>query len=70
MTYPNNSFEVGNFIERILVIGILRAPKKVLLSTKGMPPRELRAEYDNTKKFLTIRKPDVIVTTDFEITFD
>ncbi len=47
-----------------MVVGLARAPKKVTLGKSV----DLSFEFDG--KTLTLRKPDVRATSDFEITFD
>eukprot|EP00613_Pedinella_sp_CCMP2098_P070138 CAMPEP_0171921638 /NCGR_PEP_ID=MMETSP0993-20121228/20470_1 /TAXON_ID=483369 /ORGANISM="non described non described, Strain CCMP2098" /LENGTH=937 /DNA_ID=CAMNT_0012559095 /DNA_START=98 /DNA_END=2911 /DNA_ORIENTATION=+ len=56
-------------IERVVVMGLDRGPKKISLeSTDGA--RELTFDFDANTKTLTIRKPDVLATSDFTISIE
>jgi alpha 1,3-glucosidase len=55
-----------NTVERIVVLGFKSAPKSI--NTKA--GASLDFLFDTTTKTLTVRKPDLKVAEDFEVTFD
>jgi hypothetical protein len=61
----------GNTVERVVVLGAGRAPKAVAAvdAAPGAAPRELAFSYDAAADAITVRKPDVKIAYDFEITF-
>jgi hypothetical protein len=62
-------FGAANNIERIIVIGMQSPPQKITLKSGNSPLQNLSYEFDTKKKTLTIRKPEILVTMDFEISF-
>eukprot|EP00617_Octactis_speculum_P024935 CAMPEP_0185770024 /NCGR_PEP_ID=MMETSP1174-20130828/57134_1 /TAXON_ID=35687 /ORGANISM="Dictyocha speculum, Strain CCMP1381" /LENGTH=931 /DNA_ID=CAMNT_0028455309 /DNA_START=42 /DNA_END=2837 /DNA_ORIENTATION=+ len=61
------TFTANNRVERLVFIGLERAPKTVSVSSKSKTG-SLTFDYDSRKKILTVRKPDVFATEDFKIT--
>ena len=63
-------YEAPNLLERILIAGQQRAPVKVLVVTKkDGKETELQFFYDANSKILSIKKPDVYMTEDWDIHF-
>jgi alpha 1,3-glucosidase len=63
-------YEAPNLLERILIAGQQRAPVKILVVTKkDGKETELQFFYDANSKILSIKKPDVYMTEDWDIHF-
>lgn len=65
---PTTMFNSDCSIERVVVMGLNRAPKSITLKN-GDLARELTFSFDVKSNTCTLRKPDVLVTTDFVIEF-
>jgi alpha 1,3-glucosidase len=68
----SNHYEPVNTVERIEIAGQDKSPTSVSLKisdqiTGEMKVIELQSFYDNTRKVITIKKPDVLVAKDWEI---
>jgi alpha 1,3-glucosidase len=65
-------FSAQNTVERIVIAGLTKPPLKVLLTTAGgsnptTTATELTSFFDPQSKILTIKKPDALVISDWEI---
>lgn len=67
----SNHYEPTNTVERIEIAGQQKAPSSVSLKTidpiNGDKVIELQSFYDNARKVITIKKPDVMVAKDWVI---
>jgi len=62
----NQDFTAENRIERIVIVGIAHAPERITVLSEGQT-RGLTFSFDGSSRVLTIRKPDVAASRDFEI---
>jgi mannosyl-oligosaccharide alpha-1,3-glucosidase len=61
-------YEAMNTVERVVLADQQGSPKRVLVSSGGSAARDLDFLFDSGLKTLTIKKPDVFMTADWEIT--
>jgi len=63
----SQQYTPANTLERVIAVGVASAPTKVVVAdTKGT--REIMFEHDATTSKLVLRKPDVVVGSDWTIT--
>lgn len=65
MTQP---LETESWIEKIIILGLSKSPKEVLLGAGGKPSTHLDFMYSSNEDVLTIRKPAVNIGSDFDVT--
>lgn len=58
---------IGAAVERIVVLAVATAPARVTISLAGGVPRELSFTHDPVGQVLVVRKPDVPVSADWEL---
>lgn len=61
-------FTAVNQIERVVVMGMAKPPRSVALSPASGPAQDVTFDFDSRVKVLTIRKPEILATTDFSLT--
>ncbi|CAI5451399.1 unnamed protein product [Caenorhabditis angaria] len=62
--------EAKNWIERIVVRGVAESPKKVEITRVSDPVQPLEFSYDRDSRVLIIRKPEALITTNYQIHID
>lgn len=67
-TNAGSGYQAVNTVERVVIVGLMQAPSKVLLKTWGSDAVELSSSFDSSTRVLTIKKPDVKVTETWTIT--
>ena len=64
-----NVFKPTNTIERIVIVGLTSGTPNVVTVTTKSGERNIEFAYDTVTSTLTLRKPDMLVTEDWRITF-
>jgi len=67
VTKGDADFEADNVLERVVVVGLGRAPSGVSAGEHGAAPAALTFTYDAASDALTVRKPAVRVANEFTI---
>jgi mannosyl-oligosaccharide alpha-1,3-glucosidase len=66
----DSPYEAPNTLERVIVAGQMRAPTRVAVVVKSTGKESsLPFFYDESSKTLSIKKPDVLMTEDWDILF-
>jgi alpha 1,3-glucosidase len=65
---PIGRFETEAWLERIVIVGLTSRPHKIILTSPGLSaPVYLDSTYKPDAKLLTIRRPAIKITSDFQI---
>lgn len=67
--HTSGNFDAPNIVERVVIAGIKNAPRKVTL-TDMQGTRELYFWFDGATQTMTIKKPDVKMTNDWDIALE
>jgi len=63
-------FAASNTVERVIVLGLGKAPTKAVLKQEGKAEVELEFSYETDTARLTIRKPNCRIADDWDIALD
>ncbi|XP_059481190.1 neutral alpha-glucosidase AB [Neocloeon triangulifer] len=65
----NGNFVTKSWLERIIVMGIKKAPSRIVLKSPSLGEQELESTFSPNKHLLVIRKPAVPITEEWKIFF-